>query len=121
MQFDDFPLKIVRFQTLISIREKYLLEGKIKIWHLGCFILTTVKGKLILFNGEFATAPQTLEGLSSHIDDFSAKIVRFQTLISIRQKYLLEGKIKFWHLGCFILTTVKGKKILFRVEFARAP
>ena len=109
MQFDDFPLKIVRFQTLISIRKKYLLEGEKKIWHLGCFILTTVKGKLILFNGEFARAPQTLEGLSSHIDDFPAKIVRFQTLISIRKKYLLEGKIKFWHLGCFILTTVKGK------------
>ena len=50
---------------------------------------------------------------TTHIDDFPGKLVRFQTIVSIRKKYLLWKKIKFWHLGCFILTNVKKKIYLF--------
>ena len=42
-------------------------------WHLGCFILKILKGKLFSFRGELASDIQTWKGLPMHIAVSSCK------------------------------------------------
>ena len=101
----------VHFETIIFW--KFQIEG----WHLGCLILTIVKGKWIIFKGELAEAPQVRPRAGVYLGN---SLVWRRKSDFCRQDFYFEKNIfwKFqidtWHLGCFILAIVKGKWFLFK-------
>ena len=57
----------------------FLTYKKIKdAWYFGWFILKILEGKLFLFQGELATAPQTWQGFTNKHHWFITKIEHFQ-------------------------------------------
>jgi hypothetical protein len=76
-----------------------------------------VKGKWIIFKGELAEAPQAQPRAGVYLGN---SLVWRRKSDFCRQDFYFEKNIfwKFqidtWHLGCFILTIVKGKWILFK-------